>query len=145
MVHVLRAVLVAVMLGVTWIFAIPIVVSRDYQVQIVFGWLFAFFTSAQVSCSSFRDPGQRWVMLETKTGKFSGTALALIPKFCQDETKATLGFENVGKRFLSMTTANFLPQSKSPFLRPCNSRSIPHSKCPRPLALNLQEWKRVSA
>nr|XP_026695598.1 uncharacterized protein LOC100179284 isoform X2 [Ciona intestinalis] len=46
-IHILRAVLVSVLLGMTWLFAIPVSLSNDDTVQLVFGWFFAISTSSQ--------------------------------------------------------------------------------------------------
>ncbi|XP_039260773.2 adhesion G-protein coupled receptor G7-like [Styela clava] len=75
-IHVLRAILVALLLGVAWIFAIPLVVSSNALVQEVFGWLFAITTSAQgvfvfyFFCLRRKDVRQAWTTAITQRCNF---------------------------------------------------------------------------
>ncbi|CAK8680376.1 unnamed protein product [Clavelina lepadiformis] len=48
MVQVLRAILVAVLMGMTWVFAIPVVVVQEKEARLAFAWLFTIFASLQV-------------------------------------------------------------------------------------------------
>ncbi|XP_076815639.1 adhesion G-protein coupled receptor G7-like isoform X1 [Clavelina lepadiformis] len=47
MVQVLRAILVAVLMGMTWVFAIPVVVVQEEETRLAFAWLFTIFASLQ--------------------------------------------------------------------------------------------------
>nr|XP_039261876.1 adhesion G-protein coupled receptor G7-like isoform X1 [Styela clava] len=65
--HIFRTVMVGVLLGVTWVFAIPLTLTHDEIVNGIFGWLFNIFNAFQglviflLLCVKRKDVRDMWV------------------------------------------------------------------------------------
>ncbi|XP_077973085.1 uncharacterized protein LOC120337548 isoform X2 [Styela clava] len=116
--HIFRIAMVTVLLGVTWAFAIPLTITDDKTVNLVFGSLFSIFNAFQglfiflLFCVRRKDVREKWVGAIRNRIPFLKNR-GLLKKEDQSQTghtgnSSTLGRSNI--TFQSATMTSTLPR-----------------------------------